>query len=389
MNILIETVQSPYSGDRIGGVETSLRLIAEKLVERGHSVVFITHQQTPTHYGFSRERINGVDVITYSNFKFNLLNKYKFYHITGFFKDLYQKNIIKKRRLQIVYTYYNYRLMQKFVRFKKNSNFKLVIRIAGLRVFEDIAFKGKIRQKGYEDVFKEVDNFNFISSGIFELFHLKMKECNFEYQFQNYFIHDIGVDLNQKVHRNPIEVKTKFKIAMVSRFSDYQKRQDLLIDAIAQLNNPNIHLILIGEGKEEEKLRQQVKALNVSENVSFEPFIKSENLWKHLQQFDMLVHACDYEGMSKIIVESMAYGLPVLASDVSPINTYIQDGETGFLVENQADSWTKKIQYVYDKQELLPEIIKNARDFAIKNFDADKNIAVYENAFREVLNQNV
>lgn len=171
MNILIETVRSPYSDDRVGGVETSLQLLAKKLASRGHSVLFLTHQESPTRWGFSRKRVDGVDVITYSKFKINLLNKYKLHHLTGFFKNIHQKSLIKKRGIHTVYTYYNFQLMRKFVRYKKTLDFKLVVRIAGFRVFEDIARKGKSRQKGYEKLFKKVNGFNFISSGIYNLFH--------------------------------------------------------------------------------------------------------------------------------------------------------------------------------------------------------------------------
>jgi hypothetical protein len=40
MDILIETFHSPYTGERVGGAETSLRLIGEEFSKRGHKVIF-------------------------------------------------------------------------------------------------------------------------------------------------------------------------------------------------------------------------------------------------------------------------------------------------------------------------------------------------------------
>ncbi|TYB76998.1 glycosyltransferase family 4 protein [Bizionia myxarmorum] len=387
MNILIETIHSPYSGGRVGGAETSLRLIAEKMTENGHTVFFITKQQSKTLFGYSRKKIDGVEVITYSKFKFGILNRVRVKRILASLKTKHHKFLIKKNKVEIVHTYYNFSLLRKYVCFKKELDFKLIVRIAGLKLFEEIEKEGFRKKDQYVELFNKVDQFNFISKGLFDLFHLKMKEYDFDFRFNNYFIKDIGVNLNKEIHLKDIIIsKKRLDIVMVARFSDYQKRQDILVDAIAKLKNHNIHLTLIGEGPNKRILKKQVEFLEIQEFISFKPFVKKEILWDNLKHYDLLVHACEYEGLSKMIIESMAYGLPVLVSDVSPLNTYIKDEQNGFLVANDISAWAQKIEKLYLNQSLFPNVIKNANHFIVKNYNADENVFIYENYFQTTLN---
>ncbi len=387
MKILIETIHSPYSGDRVGGAETSLRLIAEEMSKNGHTIFFITKQQSKTIFGYSRKKINGVEVITYSKFKFGFLNRVKVKQIIRKFKARHQKFLIKKNNVEVVHTYYNFSLLNKYVNLKEELDFKLIIRIAGLKLFEEIREMGLQHKEHYVEYFNKVDLFNFISQGLFDLFHLKMKEYEFNFIFNNYFIKDIGVILNKEFQPTEFIVsKKKLNIVMVARFSDYQKRQDILIDAIAKLKDPNIHLTLIGEGSNKKHLLKQVKVLSIEDFISFKPFIRKEELWNTLKNYDLLVHACDYEGLSKIIIESMAYGLPVLASNVSPLNTYIEDQQNGFLVSNDADAWASRIKCFYIDQLLLSSVVENSINFISKNYNAEDNVLVYQNHFEATLN---
>lgn len=208
-----------------------------------------------------------------------------------------------------------------------------------------------------------------------------MKAYDFDFRFRNYFIKDIGVNLDSVKQRSVFEEKPTLRLVMTSRLSEYQKRQDLLIDAMAHLKNPNIHLTLIGDGDYETRLREQVDFHAISDFVSFKPFVPPDKLWKHLEQYDLLLHACDYEGLSKIILESMAHVLPVLASGVLPLNNYIQSGCNGFLVKNDAHAWAEKIDFLYKNQSLFPDVIKIARMSIEEKFDAHVNCADFEREY--------
>ncbi len=61
MNILIYTTNSMYTGRRFGGAETSLRLIAQGLARKVHSVLYLSLDGT-LPFGYRTEKINTITV---------------------------------------------------------------------------------------------------------------------------------------------------------------------------------------------------------------------------------------------------------------------------------------------------------------------------------------
>jgi glycosyltransferase involved in cell wall biosynthesis len=100
-----------------------------------------------------------------------------------------------------------------------------------------------------------------------------------------------------------------------------------------------------------------------------------------LTNADLLCHPCEYEGLSKIIIESMMLGLPVLASDVAPIPDYIDDGSTGFLVGNTPKDWAEKLTFIYNNQDRLNGVSRAAQEFSRSTYDIERNAGNYERNF--------
>jgi hypothetical protein len=172
MNILIVTFHSPYTGERVGGAETSLCLIGEEFSKRGHKVTFFSKSYIKTWVGFKIKEIKGVKVVTFTKFKIRILNTYKAKKISRFFQDLFIKKELKN--IQIVHTYNNIGIVKYYAKLKPEFNFKLVVRMAGLKLFEDFESKPE-HINTYEKYFKEIDLYNFISEGLKELVSQKKK----------------------------------------------------------------------------------------------------------------------------------------------------------------------------------------------------------------------
>jgi glycosyltransferase involved in cell wall biosynthesis len=131
---------------------------------------------------------------------------------------------------------------------------------------------------------------------------------------------------------------------MAARFSIHAKRQDLLIEAAALLGEcVPVEILLIGNGGQRDAMQRLIDLHAVADRVTILPAVPQEELWGLLTDVDMLCHASDSEGLGKIVVEAMRMGLPVLASDVPALNGYLRDGDTGFLVPNDATSWAERI----------------------------------------------
>ena len=108
------------------------------------------------------------------------------------------------------------------------------------------------------------------------------------------------------------------------------KNYALLLHAMARLPAaPACRLILIGEGPEKTALRQLAAQLGLEARVEFSGH--REDVPQLLEQLDLFVLPSLSEGMSNTVLEAMAAGLPVLASDVGGNRELIASDQTGVL----------------------------------------------------------
>ena len=93
---------------------------------------------------------------------------------------------------------------------------------------------------------------------------------------------------------------------------------------------PNVRFWVIGEGALRKKLEKQVASLKLQQEVRF--FGRVADPKPLLSLADISVNASVSEGMSNTILESMALGIPVVATDVDGNPETVSDGKTGLLV---------------------------------------------------------
>ncbi|MHB8829696.1 MAG: glycosyltransferase family 4 protein [Syntrophales bacterium] len=110
------------------------------------------------------------------------------------------------------------------------------------------------------------------------------------------------------------------------------KGQDVLIRAIAALKQTGEEalLVLLGEGERRGELEELAKRLKVSENICFLGW--RPDVAAVMASFDIFCLPSLNEGMGKVIVEAMAMGLPIVASDIGGIRDLVRNGENGLLV---------------------------------------------------------
>jgi len=114
------------------------------------------------------------------------------------------------------------------------------------------------------------------------------------------------------------------------------KDHGTLLQALALISNrlPKLHLVLIGGGSEEERLQRMARELGIGERVHFVGFRTDAAEW--LQSVDISVLSSVKEGLSNTVLESMAAGKAVVATDVGGNAEVIVENETGFLVPARA-----------------------------------------------------
>ncbi|KMN46588.1 MULTISPECIES: glycosyltransferase [Bacillus] len=111
-----------------------------------------------------------------------------------------------------------------------------------------------------------------------------------------------------------------FKIINVGNLSPYKDQKTLIkaLHFIVKNFNYNIQLNIVGKGPLESELKQFVKDLEIEQHVNFHGFVPwGEELFNLYDRNDLFVLSSLTEGMPRVVLESLARGLPVVSTEVS------------------------------------------------------------------------
>lgn len=173
-----------------------------------------------------------------------------------------------------------------------------------------------------------------------------------------------------------------FIATYVARFED-GKNQDFLIrlwKELIKINN-NIKLLLVGDGKNYESSKRLAEELNIQDYVIFTGLSNEVN--KLLNISDIGLFPSSFEGFGLVLIEKMAAGLPVIASDIPPFREIITNGVNGFIAPLEDQNLWKDIIIKLEKSRKYRITIgKNAK--LRSNFFSLKNtIDQYEFLYKE------
>ena len=133
-------------------------------------------------------------------------------------------------------------------------------------------------------------------------------------------------------------------MTMVGTFKR-QKGHDVLINALGPVvaEHPELHVLLVGEGELEPAVRDAVAAAGLTSRVHF--LGSRRDVEALLAASDSFVLPSLWEGLPVALVEAMAAGIPVIATEVSGTSQVMIDGTTGWLVPpGDASALTRAIR---------------------------------------------
>jgi glycosyltransferase involved in cell wall biosynthesis len=105
--------------------------------------------------------------------------------------------------------------------------------------------------------------------------------------------------------------------AVIGRIAFQQKAQDFLVQALARYRDQlrDFHFCVIGEGPDEEKLRNMIQEMKVGDSVSIFPWHSDISSFFY-SAIDLLLIPSHFEGVPLVMLEAMWHGVPIVASDV-------------------------------------------------------------------------
>lgn len=155
------------------------------------------------------------------------------------------------------------------------------------------------------------------------------------------------------------------------------KNHEVIIRALAKLNNPNIHYIIAGRGNLESYLDELSKELNIEKQVHLLGF--RTDISELYSISDIFCFPSYREGLSVALMEAMASGLPVICSKIRGNIDLIIDKKGGYLCNsNMVQEYEKSISELInniDKRKKISEYNLNfikSYDEAIVNTNMDK-----------------
>lgn len=160
-----------------------------------------------------------------------------------------------------------------------------------------------------------------------------------------------------------------------------------LINAFAAISKdfPQAQLILVGKDTDQEyaaKLKAQVNKLGLRHCIQFIPKIPQQELAQTMRKADVFVLPSYSEGLPRVIIEAMAVGLPVVASDVGGISEIVQDHITGFLVPPGDEGMlSEKLRWLLQSPEYVVRLGHNAHQSVNRLFSTEAYIQGYSQIF--------
>jgi len=159
-----------------------------------------------------------------------------------------------------------------------------------------------------------------------------------------------------EVLKNKKQISKKIiKLLFVGRLVKQKCCSDL-IKACGKLNNEKIkwQLGIVGDGALMDSLKIMAKQLEIADKISFHGY--QSDVLKYMKDADLLVLPSEKEGMSNVLLEAMAIGLPIICTDVGAAKNMIGKREEKYLIKpHDIIDLTNKITIFAENTTLLKE----------------------------------
>lgn len=287
------------------------------------------------HIDFKRNPFNKNNIRAYKQLKKLVLNnKYDVLHchtpVGGFLSRLATKDITKD--IKVIYTAHGFHF------FKGNNVIKNIIFYS----LEKYASK-------YSDAIITLNEEDYVAATKF-----KLKEKGKVYKINGVGLNigkfsDVKIDKEQQKKALGL-TKEDFMILSVGELSK-RKNHIVIIKALSLLKNPNIHYYIAGEGNLKEFLK--ARAIDMGIGNQFHLLGSRSDINVLLKTADLFCFPSLQEGLSVALMEAVASGIPIIASNIRGNVDIIENNMNGFLIDaNGVEDFAEKINKLYEDKQL-------------------------------------
>ena len=181
------------------------------------------------------------------------------------------------------------------------------------------------------------------------------------------YIHGVGIDTDRlQPGETPTDLRNElhlpqdaFLVLSIGELNE-NKNQQIVIRALARLEDPNIHYVLCGKGDQLEKLQALAGELNISDRIHFLGYRK--NIADICRQCDVFALPSRREGLPFAAMEAMYCGLPLVNSGIRGLVDITEDGVSGYVCGTEdATQYAESIRKLKDNPNLRIQMGNNNR----------------------------
>lgn len=384
----------------VNGVSTSILMLEHALTKLGHEVFIITVSDNKKDYVLENNghilRLPSVNLANCYDYKMtsiypikavNMIKKMNLDVIHSnveFTVGIFARVVSEQLSIPLVHTYHtNWEDYTHYI--TKNKKILddickkllkyLVVFFEDKTVTELIVPSNKIYNL-FKDKYKFTKNIHIIQTGIETS---KFYKENFNQKDINSLKKKLGIK------------KKDFVVMTVSRLAK-EKSVDRIINNHKELvkKYSNMNLLIVGDGPDIDKLKDEAKSLGVSDSVIFTGKVPLSDIPIYYQLGNVFVTASKSETQGLTVVEAISSSLPVVAvKDDSFVNSVIEDFN-GFVFTDD-EKYINSISKLYEDKDLYNRLSNQSRllsaDFSSEYF-ALKVLKVYETAIENYKKDN-
>ena len=168
------------------------------------------------------------------------------------------------------------------------------------------------------------------------------------------------------------------------------KGQVYFLDAAKQIRDAgfDVEFLIAGSGPEEEHLRSHARELGIAAYVTFVPQVREYS--EVLEAIDIFCLTSLQQGLGTVMLEAMALGKPVVASDVGGVHTVVQDNETGVLIPKQdSQALAGKVIRMLRNPQWARTLARNGQRLVAREFSAEHMVEHTATLYRRLLERHL
>jgi len=167
---------------------------------------------------------------------------------------------------------------------------------------------------------------------------------------------------------------------------------DLIIDYAADARRRGFPVDLLICGQDVDglmpELRAQIERLQLGDSVRFEPFLDDTALRSELAERSVYITASEHEGFGLSVVEAMAAGLVVICRDMVPLNSFIEHGNSGWMLQfDGSEPDMQRLAQLLSSTEKKISMMSDAARQAAGAYDWDSAVPKFVRHYRDALQE--